>query len=178
MKPTQPEPSIDPPSQKRALLGMILILIGIGLLITYLLKMAWIPVWVADLSLLIWGVYQKANRLILGGGILTGTGLAIALDTSMFAQSLPNSAHNNWFFVLSGRGLVIGSAAHPSRFRKDHLVAAFSWGRYGLHRSRILGLGQGGQNHVLPGMANCACDHRPGSDRPLEIDHRRPGSGK
>ncbi len=68
--------------------GIILVLIGLGLLITYTLKVAWVPVWVAGLGILGWGAATHGVRRIIAGSLITGTGLAIVVQTGPWSSGL------------------------------------------------------------------------------------------
>jgi hypothetical protein len=86
---------------------ILLILIGSGLAVSYWLNLVWIPVWLVGLALLILGTIERNRRLIVPGGIITGTGLAILVQTSPWVTILGNQACTGIFIICLGLGWLL-----------------------------------------------------------------------
>ena len=86
------------------LAGIILLLVGLGLLVTGWLRLAWIPVWVAGLGLLGWGAARHDTRLIISGGLLTGTGWAITVQAAPWMTASTRQAHVGLFLICLALG--------------------------------------------------------------------------
>jgi hypothetical protein len=95
------------PHSHNMLAGIILILIGTGLLITYWLQLAWIPVLWVGLGVLVWGVARHYTRLIILGGLITGTGFAIVMQTGPWATGLTDPAHTGLFLICLSLGWLL-----------------------------------------------------------------------
>jgi len=87
--------------------GAFLILIGIGLFATTWLRLAWIPIWVAGLALLYWGVSRRRFRLIYAGGIITGTGLAIVVQTAPWINHVSETERTSLFLFCMSLGWLL-----------------------------------------------------------------------
>jgi hypothetical protein len=83
---------------------MMLILLGLGWLITFALKVAWAPVWLVGMALLFRGACQKSPRPIIVGGIITGTGLAIVSQTGPWMVRLTGPASTGLFLICLSLG--------------------------------------------------------------------------
>jgi hypothetical protein len=94
-------------NRRRAALGIFLILAGSGLLVTRWLGMAWVPPWVAGLGLLVAGASRRQVRLIVAGGILTGAGLAIAVQSGPWIPALSNPARTSLFLGCLALGWLL-----------------------------------------------------------------------
>jgi hypothetical protein len=86
------------------LAGIILLLVGLGLLVAGWLRLAWTPVWIAGLGLLIWGAAKRDTRLIISGGLLTGTGWAITIQTAPWMTASTRQAHVGLFLICLAVG--------------------------------------------------------------------------
>ena len=85
-------------------IGILMILIGTGSLITYWLNMAWVPVLWVGLGLLIWGAASHNAGWIIPGGIITGTGLAIVAQTGPWNSTLSDQARTGLFLICFSLG--------------------------------------------------------------------------
>jgi hypothetical protein len=84
--------------------GILMILIGTGSLITYWLNIAWVPVLWVGLGLLIWGAISHNAMRIIPGGIITGTGLAIVAQTGPWNSALSDPARTGLFLICFSLG--------------------------------------------------------------------------
>jgi hypothetical protein len=95
------------PHRHPIVIGAALTITGLGLLISYWLKLAWIPVWVMGIGLLAMGAMRQATRLILAGGVVTGTGLAIAVQTNPTIVTLPDQTRTGIFLACMAVGWLL-----------------------------------------------------------------------
>jgi hypothetical protein len=101
----EPQESLPASRHSHSMLaGIILVLIGMGLLITYWLQLAWIPVLWAGLGLLVWGCLRQHTRLIVLGGLITGTGLAIVTQTGPWTNALSDPRRTGLFLFCLALG--------------------------------------------------------------------------
>jgi hypothetical protein len=84
--------------------GFVLILLGLGLAVTFGLQLAWVPAWVAGIGLLVLGAYREKERLIIIGGIATGTGLAIVVQTAPWITVFADQARTGIFLICLSLG--------------------------------------------------------------------------
>jgi len=84
--------------------GFLLVLLGLGLAITFWLRLAWVPVWIAGVGLLVLGTFRERERLIIIGGIATGTGLAIVVQTAPWIAPFTDQARTGIFLICLSLG--------------------------------------------------------------------------
>lgn len=87
--------------------GILLIVLGLGLAATSWLNFAWVPVWLAGLALLTLGTVGHKPNLIAPGGIITGTGLAIVVQTSPWIATLSDQARTGLFLICMALGWLL-----------------------------------------------------------------------
>ena len=99
--PARPDPS---PRRHPRGLAIALMLIGLGSAASYALHLADAPLWVPGVALLGLGADRRATRPIIAGGVLSGAGLAITLQSSPWLAALGDPARSGLFLVCFALG--------------------------------------------------------------------------